>query len=715
MEKSYFSSSWYRVENLRLRLRDHARLHRTLYRNQVWYVLQDRTSGRFHRFTPETYLVISLMDGRHSVQQIWDIACEQLHDKVLTQDEVIRLLAQLHQADVLSGDVPPDIEELAERGKKQRTRRVMMSFLNPLAQRFGILDPNEFLDATNYLVRPFFSWFGALLFIAIVCYAGIQAGMNWAALTSDVADRVLATENLFLLLAAYPLIKALHELGHAYAVKRWGGDVHEIGIMMLVFMPVPYVDASDSLAFPGKWQRALVAAAGILVEVLLAALAVIVWVNAEPGLVRAFAFNVILIGGVSTVLFNGNPLLKFDGYYVLSDLLEIPNLATRANRYIGYLVQRYAFDLDSVQSPATARGEEKWLFFYAVSAFCYRVVITTAIVAVVSQMFFFLGTLIAIWAVILMLGVPLAKMTWFLLTSPQLRRRRARAFRVVGGVIGVLAIGLFAVPLPHSTIVQGVVWLPGDGIVHASADGVVTKLLVRPGDNVSSGADLVELDDPLLSARAALLEIRIEELQYRLDRLDLSDLAQARIVREELQLTRADLKFAQERKAALVVRSQTSGTIVLPEADDLVGRFMRRGDIIAYVVRGKEPVIRVIVPESDADLVRNSTMRVSIRMAGDIAHEYTASVAREVPALSDILPSMALSTRGGGEISLDPSDANQKRALAKLLQLDLELRNSPYISRIGGRVYVRFYHGSQPLARRLYRSARQVFLRIFQI
>ncbi|MFC6657562.1 site-2 protease family protein [Roseibium salinum] len=301
MEQSYFSQSWYRVAQLHLRLRAHVRIHRTIFRGQLWYVMQDRTSGRFHRFAPETYFVISLMNGERSMQEVWDIACDNLSEKVMAQDEVVNLLGQLHAADVLFGDVPPDIEEIADRGRKSRNRKLMMSFMNPLAIRLNLIDPNEFLNATYPLVRPLLSWFGAMFYVAFVAYATVLAGMNWDALTENVTDRVLSTENIVLLLLSYPAIKALHELGHAYAIKRWGGDVHEIGIMMLVFMPVPYVDASDSAAFTGKWQRALVGAAGILVEVFLACLALIVWLNAGDGLVRAFAFNVMLIGGVSTL------------------------------------------------------------------------------------------------------------------------------------------------------------------------------------------------------------------------------------------------------------------------------------------------------------------------------------------------------------------------------------------------------------------------------
>ncbi|RUU62213.1 peptidase M50, partial [Mesorhizobium sp. M2C.T.Ca.TU.009.01.2.1] len=458
MEQSYLSSSWYRVSGLKLRLRGHARIHRAIFRGQLWYVLQDRTSGRFHRFTPETWFIISLLDGRRTIQEIWDMACAQLEDKVMTQDEVIHLLGQLHTTDVLFGDVPPDIGELADRGKKQRDRKLIMSFMNPLALRFGLIDPDKFLQATLPLIRPLFSWVGALGFCLLFGYALVLAGVHWRALTKDVTDRVLSAENLILLLIAFPMIKAVHELGHAYAVKRWGGTVHEIGVMLLVFMPVPYVDASDSLAFQNKWHRAIVGGAGIMVEIVLAALALIVWVNAEPGLVRAFAFNVMLIGGVSTLVFNGNPLLKFDGYYVLSDIIEIPNLASRANAYLGYLVQRYAFRIRSATSPVTASGEAGWLFFYGFAAFFYRLTITAAIVTFVSRQFFIVGTLIAVWAVILMLGVPVAKGIWFLLVNPALRHNRGRAFGVVAGTIAALAVVLFLVPLPHSTIAQGIVW-----------------------------------------------------------------------------------------------------------------------------------------------------------------------------------------------------------------------------------------------------------------
>jgi putative peptide zinc metalloprotease protein len=157
--------------------------------------------------------------------------------------------------------------------------------------------------------------------------------MNWSELTGNLSDRILSTQNLLIAWFSYPVVKALHEWSHALAVKRWGGRVREAGLMFLVFTPVPYVDATDSYGFSGKWQRAAVAAAGILAELALGAIAVYLWWLSEPGLLRAVAYNVILIAGVSTLLVNGNPLMRYDGYFVLSEALEIPNLAQRATKF----------------------------------------------------------------------------------------------------------------------------------------------------------------------------------------------------------------------------------------------------------------------------------------------------------------------------------------------------------------------------------------------
>ena len=144
-----------------------------------------------------------------------------------------------------------------------------------------------------------------------------------------------------------------------------------MGVMLLVFTPVPYVDATASTAFSDKYRRMVVAGAGIMVELLLAAVAMWAWAGLAPGLARDAAFDVMLIGAGSTLLFNGNPLLRFDGYHVLADAVEIPNLGIRSNRYLLYLGQRWLLGLRDVRSPVTTPGERPWLIVYGIASAIY--------------------------------------------------------------------------------------------------------------------------------------------------------------------------------------------------------------------------------------------------------------------------------------------------------------------------------------------------------
>ncbi|NOR40428.1 MAG: hypothetical protein GQ537_04400, partial [Gammaproteobacteria bacterium] len=343
MSDSFFSPSWYRVAELKPRLRSHALLHRHEYRGKVWFILQDLAGGKSHRFTPAAYRFVGLMDGKRSVQVLWDAVSRESGDDAPTQDEVIRLLGQLHAADALICDVPPDSQELFRRFQRHQRMKLKQRLWTPLAVRFPLFDPEQFLERTYPRVRFLFSWFGVVLWLAIVGTGAVMAVSHWGDLTQNIVDRALTPQNLILLWFVYPIVKALHELGHGYAAKFAGGEVHEIGIMLLVLVPVPYVDVSSAWGVRDKRKRMLIGAAGIAIELFLGSLAMFVWLNVESGTIHAIAYNVMLISGVSTLLFNGNPLLKFDGYYVLSDAIEIPNLATRSNKYLGYLIQRYLF------------------------------------------------------------------------------------------------------------------------------------------------------------------------------------------------------------------------------------------------------------------------------------------------------------------------------------------------------------------------------------
>ena len=330
MADSPFSDSWYRVAELKPRLRSHAKIHRHLYRGKVWYVLQDLSVDRSLRFSEGAYYVIGLMDGRRTNQEIWEAAAERFGDDAPAQDEIIQILSQLHSSDLLQADMPPDTLELQQRRGKQQKLKFKSGILNPISVTIPIADPERFLAWSLPFIKPFLGRVGGIVWLSVVSLAIVLASTHWTDLTRNILDRILVPENLILIFLVFPVLKLFHEFGHAYATKAFGGEVHEMGVMMIVFTPIPYVDATSANSFREKWKRVGVSAAGLVVELFLASLALFIWLGAEPGAVRSVAFNVMLIAGVSTVLFNANPLIRFDGYYILSDWLEIPNLRGRA-------------------------------------------------------------------------------------------------------------------------------------------------------------------------------------------------------------------------------------------------------------------------------------------------------------------------------------------------------------------------------------------------
>lgn len=715
MTGSSLSSSWYRVANLKPVLRAHAKVHRQRFRNRAWYVLQDFATGRMHRFSPSAYLAMSLMDGKYTVEEIWVFVAKELGDAAPSQDDIIQLLTQLHMADILQSDVPPDLLELSQRGLKQRRAKWMKNFLNPLSIRFSLWDPDRFISATYPYLRWLFTWRGAILWLMVVMPALVMAASHWNDLTQNLSDRVLSSSNLLALWLVFPLVKLLHELGHAYTTKAGGGEVHEMGIMLLVLMPVPYVDATAATAFRSKRHRAVVGAAGMMVELFLAALAIYVWLGVEQGLIHALAFNVIFVAGLSTLVFNGNPLLRFDGYYVLSDLIEIPNLGSRANQYIGYLVQYYLFGKRDAQQITETKRERLWLAFYALASFAYRLFVTFVIVVFIVGELFFIGVILAIWSIAGMLIIPIVKGIHYVFYSPALHRQRRRAVNVtVGGTIFIILFSL-VVPMPFHRQAEGVVWVPENAEIRAHTAGFVQRLLMDSGMQVKKGDIVIESDDPALITQLASQRARVEQLEVQHSLAFLDDRLQAAIARDELEKERVVLVRLENRVEGLAVEARTSGRLVVPRALDLPGKFMQQGDLMGYVLEGTIRTVRVVLTQDDIDVVRGGLRSVQLKLIDRLSDTYAVKVLREVPGGHHQLPSRALALGNGGIHATDPRDRNGTQTLARVFQFDLLLPSSAGDVSLGARAHVRFDLAPEPLAFRWYRATRQLLLSNFNV
>jgi len=707
---SFTSPHWYRVRELRPALRSHVRIHRHHYRGERWYVLQDPATGRNHRFTPAAYHLISQMDGARTLQEIFDATAAHQGDDAPGQNETILLIAQLHAADALRSDVSADEREVFERFVKHRNATRIGRFANPLYLRFPLWDPDPALERWTPRVRRLFTRAGFAAWAVCIALGALLAGSHWGELSDTSLDAILDPRNLLLLFVTYPLVKALHELGHAFAAKTWGGEVHELGILLILGMPVPYVDASASAVFADKRQRMIVGAAGVMVELFVSTLALFVWLATQPGLVRDVAWNTMLIGGVSTLLFNGNPLLRFDGYYVLSDAIEMPNLAGRAQRYLAYLFQHYVLGLPENRTLPIGPGERPWLACYGVASGVYRLIVSFGIAFLVAERFFAIGIALALWSVGLQIVAPSLRGARALQRDVRVAHNRSRVALGLGATLAGAALLLFVIPLPAWTTAQGVVWPPAHSEIRAGGDGFVSRILVRPGTAVSEGDALLALDDPLLRARLRRLEARERELLARVHATRLESIVASSVQREELLAVRAELARERELARARIVNAPSAGTVVLPVAENLSGRFVRRGDLLGYVANFSEPTVRAVVPQADIARVRGSTRRVRVRLLGDSGRTHEGRLTREVPAASDRLPSVAFGAVGGGSIAVDLRDREGLTAVESFFQLDIALPAESGLHAIGARALVRFEHERRPLAPLLFDAVRRLFL-----
>jgi putative peptide zinc metalloprotease protein len=715
-DKSIHSSLWHRVEKLKPRLREDVLIERHVIRDEVWYVVRDRYSTRVHRFSPAVYSVLIRMDGKRSFDRIWREAVEQFGEDAPSQDQILHVASQLYSANVVLSDAPVDERDLAERRRIERSQLMMVNFRNPMFVKIPLFDPDRFLEATQHLVRPLCGWLGGSLWLCAMVWLAFQMAIHWHELTADITDRVLATQSLIIIFLVYPLLKIFHEFGHAYAVKLAGEEVHEMGVMLLTLLPAPYVDASASGIVAGKWQRIIISAAGMMVELAIAAFCMLVWLKAQPGLTRSIAYDTLFIASLSTLVFNGNPLLRFDAYYILSDFLEVPNLGSRSQRYYLYLAQRYLFGAIDVHEPATAKGERFWFALYAPASFIYRMFVLFGIALLIASKYFIIGVGLAIWMLITSIVWPVLKALKFILVSPALATVRWRSISVTAisaaGVVAAIAL----LPIPNGTVVRGVVWVPEESRVVAKASGRLERLLAEPGAIVAEDDELAKLDDPLIAAKRKKAQARLTEIEARLLSAITRTPFDLQMLGRQRELAEQELAELDRQERNLTILSPASGAFVIPHAVDLADNFVKQGQTIGYVRSDRAPSVHAWVTESEIEYVRDQTKFVSIRFDEAPWIQLDPSeIKREVPASTRSLPTPSLSTDNGGPFALDPTSKSKDMLLEDIFEVEVSLPDKSVVERWGQRVWIRFDHGSSPMMTRFYRAARQLFLGRFHV
>lgn len=656
-----FDESWHRVEGRLVRLRPGVDISAQRFRGQRWYVVRDALGNRFFRIRPPAYRFICELERSASVGEAWLKSLDADPEEAPGQSEVVQLLSQLHQSGLLRSDLEGDVAALFEAQQKEWKKSVSNQWANIFFLRIPLFNPDAFLKATLPWVGCFISRWAFLIWLAALGWGIKEITENWQQFKAE-GGALLGFANLPWLYAAMIVIKAVHEFGHGYFCRKYGGEVPQMGVMLLLFNPLPYVDASSSWAFRDKRKRMLVGAAGMIVELFLASIAAVVWANTGDGATHTIAYNAVVIASVGTLLFNLNPLLRYDGYHILSDLIEVPNLQSHANRTVTYLMERYLFNLPGVENPAATKRETWGLAIYFFAAFIYRTLLLIGILLFVSQQYLIFGIILALVFAVLWLVIPVVKAFQYLFFQPRLEARRARAVGLsLGSLLAVLAFIVF-MPVPSFFRADGVVRANPYAHVYTGTSGELVEVLIPSGSMVVEGTPLVRLQSFELEQETKLVSLdwSIAEAHSRAA-LDL-DPVRFLTMQGYFKALRARLDRLAEEKKDLIVRASCPGRWVAPDLNTLVGTTVARGVELGVIQGEINHYFSAVVRQGDvARLFSGNVKETEVKILGQEQKTLAVTELQAIPAERGQLPSASLGVMGGGTSMVDSKDENIDR------------------------------------------------------
>ena len=486
---------------LPLRVRPDLTTARRSWQGREYWVVKDPITLKYYRFEEEEYRLLMMLDGKICPDEIRQNFEYQFAPQKISMRELHQLIGMLYRSSLLVSDATDQGNALLNRSQERKSALFRQSLTNIMAIRFKGFDPDGLLNFLNPVTQYFFTvpvfLMVMLLWLAAGALLFAQFDMFLAKLPS--MDQFFASSNWLWLAVVLGVTKVIHELGHGLVCKKYGGQCHEMGAMLLVFTPCLYMNVSDSWMLKSKWQRAFIAAAGMYVELILAAIAVFVWWFSHPGMVNQLALNVIFVCSISTLVFNANPLLRYDGYYILSDLLEIPNLRAKATKVLQNYFGSICLGLEQVEDPFLPQRHQ-WMFaFYSVAAAAYRWFITFSIFWLVYGIFEpygfkILGQGIAMMAIWGLVGMPVVKLIKFFSIPGRTSAVKQTRLAITGIVVAGLIAAICFFPIPHHVYCTFKIQPAGAVNVYAKVPGRLVDIWVSPNTRVSKGQTLVSLE-----------------------------------------------------------------------------------------------------------------------------------------------------------------------------------------------------------------------------
>lgn len=642
------------------------------------YVVRDPINFKTHRFSAADYRILLELTSERPLRDIFEsLAAARVIDRAADEEPFYEFILSLHRLGLLSLPVN-DGASLYDRYQRRRAAEARSRWLSILSFRVPICDPSAFLRATAHVVRPLFSLWAVIAWALLMLAAGCVAAARWDELAAPVLS-IFQFENLALLWIILVVLKVLHELGHAYACRILGGHVPEMGAMFVIFTPCAYVDASDSWRFPSRKHRIAVILAGMYVESIIGALAMFVWASTSPSLINTIAYQVIILSTVVTLGFNLNPLMRFDGYYLFSDLLNIPNLRQRAEDCLLDWFNRVALGLP-MPTLAEGRARAAFLPIFGAASIIYRTMLTLGIAGIVAHKLGIPGLILGV----AFAGAALARGSFralrYLWASPRTAPVRVRAALAGLALAAGALIALAAAPVSLPLTAAGVLDRERVFTARAPFPARIAEVNAAAGDSITAGAPLIRLENPDVQFQPAIAasELRVieiglvRELSPRAGRAPTTPAIDEPARRAAVQR----LADAQRRAESLVIAAPHDG-VVTEDSLARPGACVQPGAPLATVVSGGW-VARFLVPSEDLQQLRITVGdRATCRAVADPSLSLDGIIQKIAPAASRRIDLFELTDQAGGEIPLVPGTRDAARSY---VEITLALDHQPHLA-----------------------------------
>jgi putative peptide zinc metalloprotease protein len=637
------------LANCKLRLRDDLSFHLQEYRESQCYLIEDELNSRFYRVGLAEYHLISLLDGHTTLSRAVAMSATQMGDQAVAEMEAVTICKWLIDSGLASTDASRSANRLIE-SHNETSRKKNIAKLNPITPKFPLFNPDRFLEQLNGVCGWLFSTPMFALWAIIVFLGGYHVWADWDKIGNG-QTMVFSADNWLWLGLTWIGLKLFHELAHGIVCKRHQGEVRQAGIVLILMIPLPYVDVTSSWRFRSKWHRVQVAAAGMYVEMFLAAVAAIIWSHADVGVLKQQAFNIMLAGSFTTLIFNANPLMRFDGYYILTDWLELPNLGTHGQQLTKWFGKKFYLGLD-VKKPSWPEGRGEIVVLYALGALAWKVLICVGLAIAAESLFFGAGILLAAIAVCLWVVWPIIKLLKFVFVGVETQQRPSR-IRFCG-LTAILIAGLFSiyhyVPWHARIHAPAIVDFVVNNEVRVPVGGFLSEILVADQELVEPGRVIARLTNLDLTADVKKLEIELLENQMVLRKLRQDDDLSA--FEAELKNRDSLTKRLQERSAQLEdleIRAQETGMIVADDLDSMVGVYLSAGHMLCRIGSNEHKEVKALVSQTDIKKFQDRDgAAVDVLITGNGTQRFSAVLNQVNPRANVELPHEAFSSMVGG-------------------------------------------------------------------